>query len=183
MIFRASSWRRTSGAVRAERSGESRMDRVEPWIVSKTLADALEQIRVLRIRVKEATTYDGAPLTSPMRASFLTMLDEIERNEVISARQREEERLRRAKQRAEIAIKQRSAALTEIATAIDWLTDGVSKLLKNDIAAVDAAREAGTEVPNIKSELQKLAQAGADAIRSLTATAESAIGPAIEMIP
>ncbi len=97
------------------------------------------------------------------------MLDKIERNDVINARRREDERLRRAKHAAKSAIKQRSAALTQIATAIDWLSDGVSRILKNDAAAAEAAQEAGVEVPNIKGELQKLAQAGANALRPLAA--------------
>ena len=112
-----------------------------------------------------------------MRATFLAMLDEIEREEVTNARQREDERLRKAKQVAESAIKQRSAALTEIATAIDWLSDGVSKVLKNDAAAVEAAQEAGVEVPNIKAELQRLLQAAANALRPLTAIASASSPP------
>lgn len=147
------------------------MRRVEPWILSVSLPDALEQITTLRARVKAASTYEGVHLTVQMRATFMAMLDEIEREEVTRARQREEERLRRAKHVTEDAIKQRSAALTEIATAIDWLSDGISKVLKNDTAAVDAAKEAGVEVPNIKPELQKLAQAGANALKSLSSIA------------
>lgn len=153
------------------------MNRVIPWIVSKTLSDALEQIAALRNHVNAATTYDGMPLTSQMRATFLAMLDEIERDEVTNARQREDERLQKAKRVAESAIKQRSAALTETATAIDWLSDGVSKVLKNDAAAVEAAREAGVEVPNIKAELLRLAQAGANALRPLTAIASASSPP------
>lgn len=153
------------------------MHRVEPWIVSQTLSNALKQIAALRQRVNEAATYEGLPFTSQMRATFLAMLDEIEREEVINTRQRDEERLRRAKQVTESAIKQRSAALTEIATAIDWLSDGVSKVLKNDAAAVEAAREAGVEVPNIKAELLRLAQVGANALRPLTAIASASSPP------
>jgi len=148
------------------------MRRVAPWILSKSLPDALEQITTLRARVKNASTYDGVPLTTQTRATFMAMLDETELEEVANAREREEERLGRAKHVAEGAIKQRSAALTEIATAIDWLSDGISKVLTNDAAAIDAAREAGVEVPNIKAELQKLAEAGANALKPLTLIAE-----------
>jgi hypothetical protein len=146
---------------------------VVPWIVAQSLPDALAQIAALRIRIGEASTYDGVPLTANMRATFMAMLDEIEREEVSNARQLEEERLKRARQTFESALKQRAAALTEIATASDWLADGISKILKSDAAAVEAAREAGMDVPSINGELRKLTQAIADALKPLSAIAES----------
>jgi hypothetical protein len=148
------------------------MQPVVPWIVAQSHSDALAQIAALRIRIKEASTYDGMPLTSNMRATFMAMLDEIEREEVSKAHQREEERLKRTKQILESALKQRAAALTEIATAAEWLVDGISKVLKSNAAAVEAAREAGMDVPSINGELRKVTQAVVDALKPLTAITE-----------
>jgi hypothetical protein len=148
------------------------MERVEPWIVAVSLDDALAQITELRARIKEAATHDGMALTSQMRANFLAMLDEIERDEVANARQLAEERLKRAKQLLESAVRQRAAALNEIGTATDWLADGISKVIKSNAAAIEAAREAGNDVPDIKGELRRLAQAVADALKPLAAVTE-----------
>ena len=139
-----------------------------PWILSESLSDALAQIADLRKRIKDATMYDGGLLTAKVCEAFLAMLDEIERDEVINARLKEEDRVKRAKQRLESAIKQRATALVEMATAIDWLTDGISKLLKSHAAAVDAGREVGTDAPDIRTELQKLAQSITDALKPLS---------------
>jgi len=143
------------------------MRQVVPWIVSESLLDAREQIATLRVRVRESATYDRAPLTSQMRATFMAMLDEIERDEVANARQSEEERLKRVKQNFESATKQRAAALTEITTAIEWLSDGISRVQKSDVAARNAAREAGMDLPDIRPEIQKLVQAVSAALQPL----------------
>src|SRR5215472_383555 len=88
-------WPRTSSGIEPWAVEEGDMRRVAPWILSKSLPDALEQITTLRARVKNASTYDGVPLTTQTRATFMAMLDETELEEVANAREREEERLGR----------------------------------------------------------------------------------------
>jgi dsRNA-specific ribonuclease len=145
---------------------------VTPLIVSDSLPEALAQIAELRNRLKGASTYNGQPLTPKMRDKLMATLDAMERDETKNARHREEERLSCAKETLDGAIKQRTAALTVATTAADWLADAIAKITSSHAAAVDAARAVGTELPDIKPNLQKLAQAIADALRPLAAITE-----------
>lgn len=145
------------------------MQLFKPLIISDSLPDALAQIGQLRDRLRVAYTYNGRPLTEKMRVRLLAMLDEMEQEEIRSARDREQERLGRAKERLDVAIMQRASGMTEAANAAQSLAASVTKIATSHVLALDAAREVGSELPDIKGELQKLAQAAADALKPLSA--------------
>ena len=144
------------------------MQLVKPLIISDSLPDALAQIGQLRDRLKVAYTYNGRPLTEKMRTKLLATLDEMEQDEIRNARAREQERQTRAKEKLDVAVMQRTSGLTEAASAAQSLAAGVTKIANSHALALDAAHEVGTELPDIKGDLQKLAQAAADALKPLS---------------
>jgi len=144
------------------------MQLFKPLIISDSLPDALAQIEQLRERLKVAYTYNGRPLTPKMRAKLLAMLDDMEQEEIKHAREHEQERLTRAREKFEVTIMQRANGLTEAANAAQNLAASVSKITSSHALALDAAREIGSDLPDIKADLQKLAQTAADALKPLS---------------
>lgn len=144
------------------------MQLFKPLIISDSLPDALAQIGQMRERLKVAYTYNGRPLTPKTRAKLLAMLDDMEQDEIKHAREREQERLARAKERLELAIIERSASLAEATNAAQGLAASVSRFRSAHTRALEAAREVGSELPDTKADLQKLAQTAADALKPLS---------------
>src|SRR5690348_1220617 len=145
------------------------MQHFKPLIISDSLPDALAQIGQLRERLKVAYTYNGRPLTPKTRTKLLAMLDDMEQDEIKHAREREQERLSRAKEKLELAIVERATSLTEAASVTQALAVSVSRIASSHALALEAAREAGSELPDIRADLQKLAQTAADALKPLLA--------------
>jgi hypothetical protein len=145
------------------------MQLIKPLIISDSLPDALAQIEQLRERLKVAYTYNGRPLTPRMRDKLLGMLDDMEQDEIKNAQVREQERLTRAKENLEVAIMRRATALTEASHAAKSLAASVSKIASSHAVALDAARQFGADLPDIKVELQKLGQTAAEALEPLAA--------------
>jgi hypothetical protein len=145
------------------------MQHFKPLIISDSLPDALAQIGQLRERLKVAYTYNGRPLTPKTRTKLLAMLDDMEQDEIKHAREREQERLSRAKEKFELAIVERATSLTEAASVTQALAVSVSRIASSHALALEAAREAGSELPDIRADLQKLAQTAADALKPLLA--------------
>jgi len=145
------------------------MQHFKPLIISDSLPDALAQIGQLRERLKVAYTYNGRPLTPKTRTKLLAMLDDMEQDEIKHAREREQERLSRAKEKFELAIVERATSLTEAASVTQALAVSVSRIASSHALALEAAREAGSELPDIRADLQKLAQTAADALKPLSA--------------
>jgi|SRR5579863_120396 len=148
------------------------MQLVKPLIISDSLPDALAQIGQMRERLKVAYTYNGRPLTPKTRAKLLATLDDMEQDEIKHAREREQERLTRAKERLELAIIERSTSLAEATNAAQGLAVSVSRFTSAHARALEAAREVGSELPDTKADLQKLAQTAADALKPLSAIIE-----------
>lgn len=144
------------------------MQLFKPLIISDSLPDALAQIGQMRERLKGAYTYNGRPLTPKTRAKLLATLDEMEQNEIKHAREREQERLTRAKEKLELAIIERSTSLAEATKATQGLAASVSRFRSAHARALEAAREVGSELPDTKADLQKLAQTAADALKPLS---------------
>lgn len=157
----------------SDRLGGTKMQFIKPLIISDSLPDALAQIGQLRDRLKVAFTYNGRPLTPKMRARLMTMLDEMEQDEIKRARDREQERLSRATEKFAVVIKEREAGLAAAAAAARALAEGVAKIAASHAIALDAARETGSELPDIKVDVQKLAQAAAEALKPLAAITEA----------
>jgi len=149
------------------------MQLFKPLIISDSLPDALAQIGQLRERLKVAYTYNGRPLTPKMRVKLLAMLEDMEQDEIKHAQEREQERLIRAKEKLELAIIERTAGLIAAANAVKTLAENVSKIASVHAVAIDVAREASSELPDIKADLQKLAQTAADALKPLSAIIDS----------
>lgn len=145
------------------------MQHFKPLIISDSLPDALAQIGQLRERLKVAYTYNGRPLTPKTRTKLLAMLDDMEQDEIKHAREREQERLSRAKEKFELAIVERATSLTEAASVTQALAVSVSRIASSHALALEAAHEAGSELPDIRADLQKLAQTAADALKPLSA--------------
>lgn len=146
------------------------MQLFKPVIISDSLPDALAQIGQMRERLKVAHTYNGRPLTPKTREKLLATLDDMEKDEIRHAREREQERLIRAKERLELAIIERTSNLAEAANAAQTLAANVSRFISAHARALEAAREVGSELPDTKADLQKLAQTVADALKPLSAT-------------
>lgn len=144
------------------------MQLVRPLIISDSLPDALAQIGQLRERLKVAYTYNGRPLTPKTRAKLLAMLDDMEQDEIKHAREREQERLTRAKERLELAVIERTTSLAEATNAAHSLAASVSRFTSAHALALEAAREVGAELPDTKADIQKLAQTAADALKALS---------------
>lgn len=145
------------------------MQLFKPVIISDSLPDALAQIGQMRERLKVAHTYNGRPLTPKTRAKLLATLDDMEQDEIKHAREREQERLTQAKERLELAIIERSTSLAAAANAAQTLAANVSRFTSAHAHALEAAREVGSELPDVKADLQKLAQSAADALKPLSA--------------
>lgn len=150
------------------------MDFIKPLIISDSLQDALAQISQLRERLKVALTYNGKQLTPKIRDKLLSTLDEMEREEIEHARDREKERLSRAKEKFDSAINQRAVALAEANAAASRLANSVAQLVAGHTAATEAAKDAGTEPSSIRPDIQKLAQLVAEALKPLATSTESA---------
>lgn len=148
------------------------MDFIKPLIVSDSLPEALAQIHDLRERLKVALTYNGKTLTEKIRVKLLATLDEMEREEIKHARDREQERLSRAKENFESAMNQRALALADANAAVARLANSVAQIVAGHAAATGAAKDAGAEPSNIKPDLQRLAQLVADALKPLAAMTE-----------
>lgn len=144
------------------------MQLFKPLIISDSLPDALAQIGQMRERLKVAYTYNGRPLTPKTRAKLLATLDDMEQDEIKHAREREQERMTRAKERLELSIAERTTSLAEATNATQSLAASVSRFRSAHARALEAAREVGSELPDTKADLQKLAQTAADALKPLS---------------
>lgn len=145
------------------------MQTVMPLIISDSLPEALAQISQLRERLRVASTYNGKLLTPKMRAKLMTTLDEMEQDELKHAREREQERLERAKGKLDSAIRQRTVALSEAAAAADQLARCIVEITTGHAAAIEAAREVKVELPDVTGDLQQLSNTVTNVLRPLDA--------------